>query len=135
MNFVCVFNYGLQPHLALWNMLLCVVLVYRFSPSLTTCPSVLRNTVDYTTHEVPLSLFGLGHDWTSRLVFSLRRNTVDYTRPKCRCSYLALAMIGHAHSVERLYPTYCGQARAPEFRFVMRLNPNSALAMNGQTFP
>ena len=56
--------------------------------------------VDYTTPEVPLSLFGLGHDWT--------------------CTFRGAPL------------PRCGQARAPEFTFAKRLNPNSASAMKGQ---
>ena len=75
-------------------------------PPLTSCPSALRNVcrlVDYTTPEVPLSLFGLGHDWA--------------------CTFRGAPL------------PRCGQARAPEFTFVKRLNPNSASAMKGQAIP
>ena len=48
-----------------------VVLLHYFLP-LIFYPSALHNVchpVDYTTHEVPLFLFGLGHDWTCTLPF------------------------------------------------------------------
>ena len=58
----------------------------------------------------------------------------DMPRMKCRCPYSASAMIGHAHSVERLYPAV-GKHELQSSPFAKRLNPNSALAMNGQALP
>ena len=37
-------------------------------------------------------------------LWSVRRIFLILPRMKCRCPYSASAMIGHAHSVERLYP-------------------------------
>ena len=45
----------------------------------------------------------------------IRRIFLIMPRMKCLCPYSASAMIGHAPSVERLYPSDCGQAWAPEF--------------------
>jgi len=56
---------------------------------------------------------------------------VDMPRMKCRCPYSASAMIGYAHSVERLYPAV-GKHELQSSALVKRLNPNSAFVMNGQ---
>jgi hypothetical protein len=39
-------------------------------------------------------------------LWSVRHIFLKAPRMKCRCPYSASAMIGHAHSVERLYPSW-----------------------------
>ena len=63
----------------------------------------------------------------------VRRTFLNIPRMKCRCPYSASAMIGHAHSVERLYPDW-GKHELQSSQLWGVFTLNSALAMTGQTF-
>ena len=52
----------------------------------------------------------------------VRRIFLISPRMKCRCPYSASAMMGYAHSVERLYPDW-GKHELQSSQFVRRLHP------------
>jgi len=67
--------------------------------ALTDCPSALQYSLS------PKGLYCA----VSVCQWSVRRIFLIIPRMKCRCPYSASVMIGHARSVERLYPHW-GQA-------------------------
>ena len=54
---------------------------------------------------------------------SVRRIFLITPCMKCPCPYSASAMIGHAHSVERLYPSWGASMSSRVHIFVRRLHP------------
>jgi len=72
-------------------------------PTISTSSSSRQSYSYICSHITPIrppqgSVISVGQ-WSIRRIFLIM------PRMKCRCPYSALAMIGHAPSVERLYPT------------------------------
>ena len=96
--------------------------------------SISSSSIIHTPSFSSLCVFervvGLSSEIVSVRLWSVRRIFLNLLRMKCRCPYSASAMIGHAHSVERLYPVW-GKHELQSSHLWGVSTLNSALAMTG----